>query len=75
MTGLLAFTGCMLIIITSNHLANHQRNKDIEEITGIIATYLATATEDEYDEIAQLSVMILFISKYGQELKFHEIHS
>lgn len=69
MTGLLAFTGCMLIIITSNHLANHQRNKDIEEITGIIATYLATATEDEYDEIAQTIRHDLVYSKYGQEIE------
>ena len=69
MTGLLAFTGCMLIIITSNHLANHQRNKDIEEITGIIATYLATATQDEYDEIAQTIRHDLVYSKYGQEIE------
>ena len=41
----------------------------MEELLGTIATYMATATDDEYEEIAQDYPHDLVYSQYGQDIE------
>lgn len=47
---------------------NHKSAEDAEEIFNYIATYLATATDDEYEAIAQEIRHDLVYSDYGQDI-------
>ena len=65
-----AFTAvlCMAGIAIGNIRNNRQYEQDVEETLNMIATYFATATEDEYDEIAQTIRHDLVFSEYGLSL-------
>lgn len=47
---------------------NYKSEKETEEIFNFLATYLATATDDEYEEIAQEIRHDLVYSAYGQDI-------
>ena len=47
--------------------------KDMEEFLGTVVTYMATATDDEYEEIAQTIRHDLVYSQYGQDLSLIHI--
>lgn len=47
---------------------NHKSAEDTEEIFNYIATYLATATDDEYEDIAKEIRHDLVCSEYGQDI-------
>lgn len=46
-----------------------QNSEDMEELMGMIATYMGSATKDEYGEIAQTIRRDLVFSEYGQEIE------
>lgn len=65
---------CMLVLVelaifAGNQWVNYKNNQDMEKILSTIATYMATATEDEYDEIAQTIRHDLVYSQYGQDIE------
>lgn len=60
---------CVLSIGINNIRSNRQYEQDVEEALSMIATYFATATEDEYDEIAQTIRHDLVFSEYGQDIE------
>ena len=66
-----AFTAvlCMAGIAIGNIRNNRQYEQDVEETLNMIATYFATATEDEYDEIAQTIRHDLVFSEYGKDME------
>lgn len=47
---------------------NYRSNKETEELFNFLATYLATATDDEYENIAQEIRHDLVYSEYGQDI-------
>ena len=53
MIGVATFGLFSIGIIAGNIWTNHQNQKDMEEFLGTVVTYMATATDDEYEEIAQ----------------------
>ena len=60
---------CVLVIAVSNIYNNYKYEQDMDEILNTIVTYLATATEDEYDEIAQTIRHDLVFSEYGTDME------
>lgn len=48
--------------------STHRSNKETEELFGYLATYLATATDDEYEEIAETIRHDLVYSEYCQDI-------
>lgn len=63
---------CILVFIGNaigNIWAGYRNEKAMEEVTGIIAAYMATATEDEYEQIARTIRHDLVFSRYGQEIE------
>ena len=56
-------------IIAGNIWTNHQNQKDMEEFLETVVTYMATATDDEYEEIAQTIRHDLVYSQYGQDVE------
>ena len=60
---------CVLSIGINNIRSSRQYEQDVEEALSMIATYFATATEDEYDEIAQTIRHDLVFSEYGQDIE------
>ena len=69
MMGAGMFCCISITIIIGNVWRNHQNQKAMEEVLGTVATYLATATEDEYEEIAQTIRHDLVYSQYGQDIE------
>ena len=53
MIGVATFGLFSIGIIAGNIWTNHQNQKDMEEFLETVVTYMATATDDEYEEIAQ----------------------
>ena len=51
MIGIATFGLFSIGIIAGNIWTNHQNQKDMEEFLGTVVTYMATATDDEYEEI------------------------
>ena len=60
---------CVLSIGINNVRNNRQYEQDVEDTLNMIATYIATATKDEYDEIAQTIRHDLVFSKYGEDIE------
>ena len=60
---------CVLSIGINNIRNNRHYEQDMNESLNMIATYFATATEDEYDEIAQTIRHDLVFSEYGRDMK------
>ncbi len=60
---------CVLSIKLNNIRNNRQYERDVEDTLNMIATYFATATEDEYNEIAQTIRHDLVFSEYGEDIE------
>ena len=69
MVSALTFILISIVVLIGNLWANHQAEKDMEELLGTVATYMATATDDEYEEIAQTIRHDLVYSEYGQDVE------
>ncbi len=62
--------GFFLIITGINNIRiTRQNGRDVEEVMSMIATYMASATRDEYDEIAQSIRHDLVFSEYGKDIE------
>ena len=62
--------GFFLIITGINNIRiTRQNGRDVEEAMSMIATYMASATRDEYDEIAQSIRHDLVFSEYGEDIE------
>ena len=73
MIGAATFVFLSIGVMVGNIWTNHRNQKDMEELLGTIATYMATATDDEYEEIAQTIRHDLVYSQYGQDI--HPVRS
>lgn len=69
MVGFATFLLFSIGIIIGNVWTHYQNKRDMDEILSAFATYMATATEDEYEEIAQTIRHDLVYSEYGQEIE------
>lgn len=65
---IIVFLITMGIIIT-NVWINHKYQQDTEELLRTIASYMITATDDEYEKIAQTIRHDLVYSQYGQDIE------
>lgn len=65
-------TGLVLLvcigIFIGNAWSTYRSNKETEELFGFLSTYLATATDDEYEAIAREIRDDLVYSEYGQNI-------
>ena len=59
----------MIITGINNIRITHQNVRDVEEAMSVIATYMASATKDEYNEIAQSIRYALVFSEYGEGIE------
>lgn len=69
MIGAVTFVFLPIGIMAGNIWTNHRNQKNMEEFLGTIATYMATATDDEYEKIAQAIRYDLVYSQYGQDIE------
>lgn len=69
MVSALTFILISIVVLIGNLWANHQAEKDMEELLGTVSTYMATATDDEYEEIAQTIRHDHIYSEYGQDVE------
>lgn len=60
---------CSFVIAFSNIRVRRQNSEYMEELMGMIATYMGSATKDEYEEIAKTIRHDLVFSEYGQEIE------
>lgn len=60
---------CMLLTAFNNIHIRRQNDAYTEEIIGMIAAYMASATSDEYDEIAQSIRNDLVFSEFGENIE------
>lgn len=63
-----AITICTLATAVSSIRVSRQNAQDMEDVVGMIATYFATATEDEYDKIASTIQHDLIFSEYSTDI-------
>lgn len=68
MIGSAAFLLVSIGIMIGNVWTQYQTEKALEEMAGMFASYMATATDDEYEEIAQSIRRDLVYSEYGQDI-------
>ena len=61
----------LILIVTgiNNFRISRQNGRDVEEAMSMIATYMASATKDEYDDIAQTIRHDLVFSEYGEDIE------
>lgn len=59
----------VIVVVGSNLRATRQNGRDVEKAMSMIATYMATATRDEYDDIAQTIRHDLVFSEYGKDIE------
>ena len=69
MVGFAAFWLFLIGVVAVKIWTDHQNQKDMEDLLGTVATYMATATDDEYEEIAQSIRHDLVYSQYGQDIE------
>lgn len=65
--GVVAF--CSFVIAFSNIRVSRENSEDMEELMKMVATYMGSATEDEYEEIARTIQNDLVFTEYGQEIE------
>lgn len=58
-----------MVFRVGDFFAERQRNENMQEIVNAIQAYMASATEDEYDKIAQTIRHDLVFSRFGEEIK------
>ncbi len=60
----------LVLVITINNIhVTRQSGRDVEEAMSMIAVYMASATRDEYDAIAQSIRHDLVFTEYGQDIE------
>ena len=69
MIGAVTFAFISISIMVGNIWTSHRNQKEMEDFLGTVATYMATATDDEYEEIAQTIRHDLVYSQYGQDIE------
>ena len=69
MVGFAAFWLFLIGVVAVKIWTDHQNQKDMEDLLGTVATYMATATDDEYEKIAQSIRHDLVYSQYGQDIE------
>ena len=69
MIGAVTFAFISISIMIGNVWTSHRNQKDMEEFLKTVVTYMATATDDEYEEIAQTIRHDLVYSQYGQDIE------
>lgn len=65
--GTVAF--CSLVIGFNNIRVSRENSEDIVEVMEMVATYMGSATQDEYEEIAKTIRNDLVFSEYGQDME------
>ena len=60
---------CSFVIAFSNIRVSRENSEDMEELMKMVATYMGSATEDEYEEIARTIRNDLVFTEYGQEIE------
>lgn len=60
---------CSLVIGFNNMRVSRENSEDIVEVMEMIATYMGSATQDEYEEIAETIRNDLVFSEYGQDME------
>ncbi len=70
-----AFMACMVtvglssfVVAISNIRVSRENSEDMQAVMEMIATYLGSATQDEYDEIVKTIRNDLVFSEYGREI-------
>ena len=58
---------CSFVIATSNTRVSRKNEKDVEEVMNKIGAYMASATDDEYGEIAKSIRHDLILGTFGQD--------
>lgn len=58
---------CLIIIAISNSRVNRQNEKVSGEFVDMIGSYMVSATDDEYEEIAKTIRHDLILSEFGQD--------
>ena len=66
---------CSFSIAFSNIRVSRQNSEDMEELMEMVATYMGSATKDEYEEIAKTIRHDLVFSEYGQEIENYPLYS
>ena len=69
MIGFVTFLLFSTGIIIGNAWSNYKSQKEVNQILATFATYMATATEDEYEEIAKTIRHDLVYSDYGTDIE------
>ena len=61
----------LFLIVTgiNNIRVTRQNGRDVEKAMSMIATYMASATKDEYDDIAQSIRHVLIFTEYGKDIE------
>ena len=59
---------CCFAIAISNIRVSRENSEDMEKLIKMLATYIGSATQNEYDEIAKSIRHDLVFSEYGQEI-------
>ena len=60
---------CSLVIGFNNIRVSRENGEDIAEVMEMVATYMGSATQDEYEEIAKTIRNDLVFSEYGQDIE------
>lgn len=66
MLSLITITACMFITGVNNIRISRENAKDVEQVMNMIAAYLESATDDEYEEIAKEIRHDLIFREYGR---------
>lgn len=69
MISILTIIVFLAAVTVSNYRANRESAESLEEIMDTVNTYLATATEDEYEEIAETIRHDLVYSQYNEDIE------
>lgn len=59
----------LLVMGINNIYINHKNNRYVEETMRMVAAYMASATKDEYDDIAKSIRHDLVFSEYGEDIE------
>lgn len=69
MMSVVILTLSTLTTAISNIRVRNQNNKDMQEALNMIAAYMASATKDEYDDIAESIRRDLVFSEFGENIE------
>lgn len=66
---MITIAACLFITGINSIRINRENGEDVEEVMNMVAFYLATATDDEYNEIAKEIRHDLVYSEYGKDIE------